>query len=268
MSARFTSDATWPSGAAARAPSAAAPPVEFIAQVAVLGNSGAGKTSLFDRLTHTARRERASFELGTMSTIGLEFKTVTYTFTPPGAAGRVIAKLQLLDTSGQERFNGITQQHLRNKDAVLFVFDAAAPDTLRALPHWSALLDSACAAADGDAAARRPARALVAAKTDTLMRGASAAPALTADQRALLEAQRARCADADGPLRKVFWTSAKSGDGVLALLDALAAALYARHVAGALAPATARPITDSPTIRLHETPPAPPAGARRACCGA
>lgn len=125
----------------------------FQARVIVLGNSGVGKTGLFDRLNYNFNRtctysttttRNKPFELVTQSTIGMDFKEIQYTFTPKETLIRVglvprettTAKLSLTDTSGQERFLAMTKNYARGADAILFVFDSSKEESLFALNNW------------------------------------------------------------------------------------------------------------------------------------
>ena len=69
-----------------------------------------------------------------MATIGVEFKDKIINLN-----GRDI-KLQIWDTSGQERFRSITQNFYRNADGIIFVFDVTNSESFNHIKDW--LMDS------------------------------------------------------------------------------------------------------------------------------
>ena len=83
-----------------------------------LGDSGVGKTSLFNRLSNPT-----GFDLETLSTVGssevsieLEYKQQTF-------------NISLADTAGQERFRSIAPMMIRNSSIILFCFQKDRPET-------------------------------------------------------------------------------------------------------------------------------------------
>lgn len=82
-------------------------------KVAIIGNSGAGKTCLFRAL----RREY--FALDVPATICNDLEILSLLSQRHGA----IVKVALWDTAGQERYRAIAVQHLRNSVIILAVFD-------------------------------------------------------------------------------------------------------------------------------------------------
>ena len=97
-------------------------------KILLIGDSFVGKTSLLIRYCD------GEFYQNHMATIGVEFKEKKLELD-----GRSI-KLQIWDTSGQERFRSITQNFYRNADGILFVFDVTKKTTFDHIKDW--LLDS------------------------------------------------------------------------------------------------------------------------------
>ena len=82
-----------------------------ILKVVLLGESGAGKTSIVKRFVDNSYSEKEP------GTIGQETHYKSITFNGMGYC------LQLIDTAGQERYHSIPQNLLRDVDGVLLVFD-------------------------------------------------------------------------------------------------------------------------------------------------
>lgn len=80
-------------------------------KVVLLGESGAGKTSIVKRFVDNSYSEKES------ATIGQETHYKSITLHGMGYC------LQLIDTAGQERYHSIPQNLLRDVDGVLLVFD-------------------------------------------------------------------------------------------------------------------------------------------------
>ena len=89
--------------------------------VITLGDSGVGKTSILKRYAYNTFDEKILPTIG----IGFIFKEVKL------KEGGTI-KLKLVDTSGQERYNSISQSYLKNADSVLFIFSF---DNIKSLEH-------------------------------------------------------------------------------------------------------------------------------------
>lgn len=83
---------------------------DALLKVLLVGDSGAGKSALVKRFTTD------SFSNNYCSTIGVDFACKTLQF------GNQIVKLQVWDTSGQERFRSIASSYYRGAHAVLMVY--------------------------------------------------------------------------------------------------------------------------------------------------
>lgn len=88
-------------------------------KVAIIGDSGVGKTSIIERLT------RETYYAKKEVTIGAAFRTHTLNVVSQ------IVKLQIWDTAGQERYNALVPMYIRDADAVIMVFDITNGQTLK-----------------------------------------------------------------------------------------------------------------------------------------
>ena len=98
---------------------------DYLCKVILVGDSGAGKTSVLGRFTDDCFTE--SF----LSTIGVDFKIKTVAL-----GDNKVMKLQVWDTSGQERFRSITQSYYRGAHAAIVVYDISSLDSFQAVPGW------------------------------------------------------------------------------------------------------------------------------------
>jgi small GTP-binding protein len=100
------------------------PRTEYIFKVILLGDCAVGKTSLLRHLgNHPFIQE-------CMHTIGIDF-TIRYLISKESKV-----KLQLWDTSGQERFRTITRSYYRGCSAVFLVFGLDDRTTFNNLRVW------------------------------------------------------------------------------------------------------------------------------------
>lgn len=95
-------------------------------KISVIGNQLTGKTSLITQYTN------ATFDRHYQETICLDFKTKNLKL-----ANRTL-KLQIWDTSGQERFGSFMSGHLNNTALALIVFDVTEKGSFEAIPNWIA----------------------------------------------------------------------------------------------------------------------------------
>ena len=93
-------------------------------KIILIGDSSVGKTSLLLKYTDNYFSETST------ATIGVEFKEKIITFN-----NRNI-RLQIWDTSGQERFHSITQNFYRGANGILFVFDVTNKESFDNLKNW------------------------------------------------------------------------------------------------------------------------------------
>ena len=133
-----------------------------------------------------------------MATIGVEFKDKKIKLND-----REI-KLQIWDTSGQERFRSITQNFYRNADGIIFVFDVTKTETFNHIKDW--LLDAQVEDSDIK-------RILVGNKTDL------------AENRVIDKAKMESFAETKK--MKSFETSAKNGSNVDLIFTEIASLILA-----------------------------------------
>lgn len=93
-------------------------------KVILLGQSGAGKTSLLHRFVEN------SFEANQLSTVGASFKLKTWHSHTMG----------IWDTAGQERYQGLSSYYCRAAGAAILVYDVSSQESFEALPKYLALL--------------------------------------------------------------------------------------------------------------------------------
>ena len=101
---------------------------EISLKILLIGDSFVGKTSLLLKYCD------GQFPEAHMATIGVEFKDKIIN------VGKWKVRLQIWDTSGQERFRSITQNFYRNADGILFVYDVTNRESFSHIKDW--LMDS------------------------------------------------------------------------------------------------------------------------------
>ena len=152
---------------------------EISLKILLIGDSFVGKTSLLLKYCD------GLFPEAHMATIGVEFKDKIIN------VGKWKVRLQIWDTSGQERFRSITQNFYRNADGILFVYDVTNRESFSHIKDW--LMDSQVEDSDIK-------RILVGNKIDL------------EDKRAI-DAEKMNTF-AESKKMKCFETSAKSGENV------------------------------------------------------
>ena len=93
-------------------------------KLVLIGNMGVGKTSILTKYCDD------KFSENIISTSGIEFKTKTI------HKNGYKVKMQIWDTSGQERFRSITPNYFRSSDALLFVFDITNEESFKAIQDF------------------------------------------------------------------------------------------------------------------------------------
>jgi Rab family protein len=96
------------------------PPLKLV----LLGESGAGKTSLISRYTEDA------FSGDSSPTVGGAGRGIKFDFD-----GQIV-DLVLWDTAGQERYRGLAPMFYRNAVAAIIVFDLTNRDSFEQVPGW------------------------------------------------------------------------------------------------------------------------------------
>lgn len=95
-------------------------PMKFI----MIGDSGSGKTSLFNRLS------RNHFLETSVSTLGVEFALVWI------VVEGIQFKIYLWDTAGQERYRDLADAYYRNAHCFLVVYDMTQPRSMKDIGVW------------------------------------------------------------------------------------------------------------------------------------
>ena len=97
---------------------------DIILKILLLGDTSVGKTSILK--TYNGDK----FEENSIGTIGVEYayKIITYK--------NMKIKLQIWDTSGEEKFRSITNNFYRNADGLFLVYDLTREDTFENIRNW------------------------------------------------------------------------------------------------------------------------------------
>ena len=93
--------------------------------IITLGDTGVGKTSIFNRYAFN------KFDENSLSTIGMTF-VVKEVKIKKGEKVR----LKLVDTSGQEKYRALSKNYYKNADGVLFVFALNDIDSFEHITGW------------------------------------------------------------------------------------------------------------------------------------
>jgi Ras-related protein Rab-1A len=91
---------------------------DFVFKIVLVGDAGVGKSSLLLRFVDNLYSDAYS------STIGVDFKMRTVVLQ-----NGTRVKLQLWDTTGQERFRSITESYYRTAHAIVLVYDITRRDS-------------------------------------------------------------------------------------------------------------------------------------------
>ena len=99
---------------------------ELNLKIILIGDSNVGKTTLLLNYVQNDLNEDMN------PTVGLENKVKILDIRG------FIAKVQIWDTAGQEKFNALTQQFSRNTDGILLIFDLTDSNTFNNIKKWLA----------------------------------------------------------------------------------------------------------------------------------
>jgi small GTP-binding protein len=83
----------------------------------MIGSSYAGKTSLLFRFVND------TFDRGYLNTVGVDLKTVTLRIND------TLARVNIWDTTGQEKFKSLTKSYFRNCQGAVAVIDLTKKDS-------------------------------------------------------------------------------------------------------------------------------------------
>ena len=98
--------------------------MDIILKFIILGDSNVGKTSLLLNYTDNY------FVDSHVATIGIDYKIKIINMNG------VNLKLQIWDTSGQERFRSLTYNFLKNANGIIFVYDITNKKTFEGVKEW------------------------------------------------------------------------------------------------------------------------------------
>ena len=118
----------------------------YLVKVAVVGDTGVGKSSVSDRFARDKFSEYAE------TTIGAAFLAAAVD-RPEHKV-----KFQIWDTAGQERYRALAPLYYRNAHVVVIVYDITSQSSFRSAKNWRATVDSRLA--------RKPIYVLVGNKSD------------------------------------------------------------------------------------------------------
>ena len=99
----------------------------------LIGNSGAGKTSFFRKLS------TGEFYEKNISTIGVEKKTLELNLDIINDEGKTEKKsfvISLFDTAGQEKFRSITHNYYKGSDGILLIYDIDDKSSFESIEMW------------------------------------------------------------------------------------------------------------------------------------
>ena len=102
-------------------------------KITLLGDSTVGKTSIFRKLFTSKFRE------GTLSTVGIEVKTIKFEDVEVNTNGNNEKKcfeIAIYDTSGQERFRSIPRNYIRGSDAIILIYDITNKQSFEHIEIW------------------------------------------------------------------------------------------------------------------------------------
>ena len=109
---------------------------DHVFKLIVIGDTSVGKTSLLTRFT-----ER-SFHPFYSPTIGIDFRVKSLKIN------NKLIKLQIWDTSGNERFQAITSLYYKNADGFVIVYDSTNPSSLKNVQEWYNRVSTHCSKAN------------------------------------------------------------------------------------------------------------------------
>ncbi|KAL1454463.1 hypothetical protein WDU94_010711 [Cyamophila willieti] len=112
---------------------------EFLYKILVIGELGAGKTSIIKRYVHQF------FSPHYRATIGVDFALKVINWNQ-----ETIVRLQLWDIAGQERFGNMTRVYYKEAVGAFIVFDVTRAATFDAVLKWKQDLDAKVTLPDGN----------------------------------------------------------------------------------------------------------------------
>eukprot|EP01119_Soliformovum_irregulare_P013627 TRINITY_DN3651_c0_g1_i1.p1 TRINITY_DN3651_c0_g1~~TRINITY_DN3651_c0_g1_i1.p1 ORF type:complete len:215 (+),score=37.69 TRINITY_DN3651_c0_g1_i1:132-776(+) len=170
---------------------------DYIFKILILGDAGAGKSSLLLRYTDDM------FCDSYMSTVGVDFKFKTVQIN-----GKIV-KLQIWDTAGQERYRNITSSYYRGALGIVLVYDVTNTQSYRNLDRWVNDINT-------NISDSSPITVMIGNKTDAV------------SQRVVPFEDAKSLADSQGMC--YFETSAKTADNVATVFENLVQQIYTKKI--------------------------------------
>lgn len=97
---------------------------DYLVRLIVIGDVSVGKSALVDRWVDQKCNPEP------YSTIGIDFRITSRTINDKKF------RIQIYDTSGQERFFAITKSYYRSADGIILVYDMNNPNSVQNLYNW------------------------------------------------------------------------------------------------------------------------------------
>ena len=98
---------------------------ELTLKIIILGSTKVGKTCLINQYFNK------EFNDNPISTIGIDLQSKYFKFDND------IVKINFIDTAGQERFDSISSNYLKNVNGVLLVYDITNFDSFKKIDYWN-----------------------------------------------------------------------------------------------------------------------------------
>ncbi len=99
---------------------------DFLIKIVLLGDSSVGKTNLVLRFTLN------TFSINTATTIGYDYKAKNILLNK----SKKIAKLQIWDTAGQEKYMALNKNVFLRMDGVILVYDITSLSSFQNINKW------------------------------------------------------------------------------------------------------------------------------------
>eukprot|EP00035_Acanthoeca_spectabilis_P017231 m.359649 g.359649 ORF g.359649 m.359649 type:complete len:225 (-) comp16632_c0_seq3:816-1490(-) len=106
--------------------------------VSIIGCSGCGKTSLFNRFT------LGEYATNPTITIGMDYRTKELTMTDPSTGKEVTVRVDVWDTAGMERYRSSVKSLYRSKDCVLVAYDITETGSFEEMQTLMQFLETTC----------------------------------------------------------------------------------------------------------------------------
>lgn len=105
----------------------------FLFKILLIGDSRSGKTAIAQRFGHN------EFEQEYIPTIGVDFKTKNFEIQNPHSSsfgGKQLVRLQLWDSSGDDRFKTVTGCYYRGAHGIVIAIDLTSRGSLERAQKW------------------------------------------------------------------------------------------------------------------------------------